>query len=180
MSLQLLADLECISLYHDSANHWLYVDWQGDLTLPLVQHGCLAIAQHFLQGDYRQVLNDNTNVTSITPDVSPWLARDYLPYIVLGDVDQIAWVYSPGLSARCYTDLAVYALNSPVVAMFADMAMACSWLEHVRFKTPDASKNLDDTSLQRLTQLLQARTDAASLIEVMGHRGIHLRPTDLS
>lgn len=177
MNLRLLTECTFLSLYHDTANGWLYADWKGVLTLPQVQQGCFTIAQYFLQGNYRQVLNDNTNVISVSIDVSPWLAAEYLPYIVLGDVDHIAWVYSPILSARHYTDLAVYALNSPVVALFSDMDAACSWLLSARFRHPTSP---DDTrpDLAKLTQLLQARQDTATLIEVLGTKGIHLYPTD--
>ncbi|UYZ64758.1 hypothetical protein [Hymenobacter weizhouensis] len=177
MSLQLLTEGTTLALYHDTENGWLYADWQGELTLPTVQENCLTIAQYFLQGDYRQVLNDNTNVVSVSADISPWLASEYLPYIVLGDVDHIAWVYSPILSAQCYTDLAVYALNSPVVALFSDMDAACSWLKSARFRHPTSADD-QGPNMERLARLLQSRHDTASLIEVMGTRGIHLYPTE--
>ncbi|WP_139923507.1 hypothetical protein [Hymenobacter sp. DG01] len=169
MSLQLLTETSAISVYLDTENHWIYVDWQGDLTLPVVQASCLTIARYVLLGSYTKVLNDNTNVLSLSPDVSPWLANEYLPYVTLGGVKYIAWVYSPNMSTQCYTDIALFNLDSPVVALFSDTASACMWLQGARFTAPAAQGSAAENQ-DLLLQVLKSRKDAAPLVAALENR----------
>lgn len=169
MSLQLLTETDHISLYLDDVNDWLYVDWQGDITLPIVQSSCMTISKYFLQGSYTKVLNDNTNVLSLGPDVSPWLAQEYLPYIVMGGIEYMAWVYSPNMSTQCYTDLALYDLVAPVVALFDDTATACTWLKSAKFK-PSASAKAQVHDAEKIIQALKAKHGTAQLVQALEHR----------
>ncbi|WP_375435118.1 hypothetical protein [uncultured Hymenobacter sp.] len=136
MSLELLSETSTVSISYDNRNRWLYLDWFGDLTLKSVQESCLLIAKCFLSQSCVRILNDNTNVTSITPDVGIWLANDYLPYMHLAGVEHMAWVYSSSIDTQCCTDVALYNISTPVVALFSDIASAYSWLCSVKFKAP--------------------------------------------
>jgi hypothetical protein len=140
MSINLLTETPGVSISYDATNHWLYLDWHGDLNLSMVQESCLAIAQCFLSRNCTRILNDNTNVNSITPDVGTWLANDYMPYVQLAGVEYMAWVYSPGIDIQCCTNVALYNISTPVVALFSDIASAYSWLCVVKFKAPTMTK----------------------------------------
>lgn len=166
MSLLLLTETPHLSLYEDAENGWLYMDWQGHLTLPAIQQSCLLISQHFLQRSYTKALNDNTNVLSMAPDVSPWLATEFLPYTVLGGIQFIAWVYSPSMSTQTYTDIALFNLEAPVVALFSDTASACGWLMTARFPTPTP----ETPETQKMLQELRARPDIAPLLDTLTSR----------
>ncbi|RPD45010.1 hypothetical protein DNI29_20175 [Hymenobacter sediminis] len=166
MSLLLLAETPSLSLYEDAKNGWLYIDWQGHLTLPAIQESCLLISQYFLQRTYIKALNDNTNVLSMDSDVSPWLAKEFLPYTVLGGIQFIAWVYSPSISTQINTDIALFNLEAPVVALFSDTASACSWLMTARF--PTSTPEIPQT--HKMLQELQARPDIAPLMETLTNR----------
>ena len=131
-----MSETSSVSIFYDNHNRWLYLDWFGDLTLSSVQEGCLLVARCFLSRSCARILNDNTNVTSITPDVGLWLANDYLPYMHLAGVEHMAWVYSSGIDIQCCTDVALYNISTPIVALFADIASAYSWLCSVKFKAP--------------------------------------------
>ncbi|HEX8427643.1 hypothetical protein [Hymenobacter sp.] len=136
MSIELLLEASAVSIFYDNQNRWLYLDWCGDLTLSSVQESCLQIASCFLSRNCTRILNDNTNVTSITPDVGSWLASEYLPHVQLAGVEYVAWVYSSGVEVQCCADIALFNVTSPVVAMFGDVASAYSWLSAVKFKSP--------------------------------------------
>jgi len=104
------------------------------LTLPSVQASCLAVVQCFLGGGYTRILNNNTGVTSMSPNVPAWLALEFLPYMRLAGVEYIAWVYSPNLRVKCYTDVAfLHTLAAPVVNLFDDLESAVAWLRGVHF-----------------------------------------------
>ncbi len=134
MKLELLQETSNASIFYDCTNQWLFVDWHGDLTLPLVQASCLSIAQRFLEGPCTRVLNNNTGVSSIAPDVPGWLAKEFLPHLRLAGVEYVAWVYSPVLRVKSYTDAAISrAPNAPMVAMFDDLESAFAWLRNTRF-----------------------------------------------
>lgn len=166
MSLLLLAETPSLSLYEDAENGWLYIDWQGHLTLPVVQQSCLLISQYFLQRSYTKALNDNTNVVGMDAEVSAWLSKAFLPYTVLGGIQFIAWVYSPSISTQIHTDVALANLDAPVVALFSDTASACSWLMAARFPTP--TPEIPQT--HKLLQELQDRADIAPLMDTLTSR----------
>ncbi|OGX90630.1 hypothetical protein [Hymenobacter coccineus] len=131
MELQLLHETPNLAVFYDPANQWLFVDWCGDLTLALVQDNCVALAQRLLDVRYARILNSNVGVTSMAPNVPAWLAREFLPYLRQVGVQQVAWVYSPNLRVRCYTDAALYSPDAPAVHVFDDLESAVAWLRAV-------------------------------------------------
>ena len=86
MQLQLLHQTTCLTIYYDQCNDWLYLEWEGELTLLLVQEACDALATCVLRRPYARVLNSNEQVTGITWDVAAWLATDFLPHLPLAGV----------------------------------------------------------------------------------------------
>lgn len=136
MNIDLLAETTNLFISYDRSNQWLYLDWCGDLTLRSVQQSCLLVAECFLAQNCTRILNDNTNVTSITPDVGIWLATEYLPHIEAAGVEYMAWVHSSNIDTQACTDVALFDLMTPVVALFNDLASAYSWLRAVKFKAP--------------------------------------------
>ncbi|AMJ65848.1 hypothetical protein [Hymenobacter sp. PAMC 26628] len=128
MELQLLHETPNLAVFFDPANQWLFVDWRGDLTLALVQDNCVAVAQYLMDARYARILNSNVGVTSMAPNVPAWLAREFLPYLRLVDVQQVAWVHSPNLRVKCYTDTVLHGSDAPSVHVFDDLESAVTWL----------------------------------------------------
>ena len=100
MQLHLLRRTTCLVIYYDFRNDWLYLDWQGHVTLPLLQEACLALADCFLPRPYPRVLNNNEQVTGVSWGIALWLVTDFLPHMTLAGVQQVAWVFSPSLQGR--------------------------------------------------------------------------------
>ena len=149
MSLKIIRANPNLSISYDSQNNWLYLDWCGEQTIDTVREGCLLIAQCFLRQSYGRILNDNTNVTSVTREVFEWLSTEFLPYIHLVQIEYLAWVYPPGMDARSYTDIALYKDSSLVVALFDDLASAYSWLRDVTFKPATVALSPQVTAQRR-------------------------------
>ncbi len=143
MKLQLLRYSLHVSVYYDSSNEWLFVDWRGDLSLSQVQAGCLTIAQCFLERSYSRILNNNSDVTSMSANAPGWLAEQYLPHLGLAGIEYLAWVCAPSMLVKHLTTEAVRQLPAPTVNIFDDMADAYSWLQHTRFAHLDAVAPLD-------------------------------------
>ncbi|MDQ2770818.1 MAG: hypothetical protein M3Y54_09990 [Bacteroidota bacterium] len=138
MELQLLRNTLHVSVYYDSSNEWLFVDWRGELSLARVQAGCLTIAQCFLERSYARILNNNCDVTSMSANVPDWLAGQFLPHLGLAGIEYLAWVCAPSMLVKHLTTEAVRQLRAPMVNIFDDMADAYSWLQHTRFAHLDA------------------------------------------
>ena len=171
MELQLLQETPNVSIYYDCANQWLFLDWRGDLTLALVQDSCLAVAQYFLDAPYSRILNSNTGVTSMAHNVPTWLAREFLPYLRLAGIKHVAWVYSPSLRVKCYTDAALYTLDTPVVNVFDDVESAFAWLRGAEnFLDEPAHAQSAGEKRSELGQRLGV------LSAVLGHRAAGRRP----
>jgi hypothetical protein len=133
MDLQLLQETPSVSVYYDADNDWLFVDWRGELTLPLVQESCLLLAECILAHPYTRILNSNQNVTDFTLNVPIWLHQEYLPLLSHTDIEYLAWVYAPNMLLKPFIDKLVSKIEVPVVNLFDDVESAASWLEHTRF-----------------------------------------------
>lgn len=132
MNLQLLHSAPHIDIHFDSYNDWLYVNWSGDLTLPLVKAGCAYVGQCFLSHPYPRVLNDNTHVTSISWNTAPWLISDFMPHLRLVGVQQMAWVRSPSLPGLSMVQTVVSWLPHLAIAVFDDVEDGSDWLQRGR------------------------------------------------
>lgn len=132
MQLRLLCAVPQVEIYFDSFNDWLYINWSGEITLPVVQAACLQIAHCFLAHPYPRVLNNNTHVTGLSWSVAPWLIRDFLPHLRLAGVQQLAWVCSPSLPGLSMVQAVVTWLPHLDIAVFGDMEDGAHWLTRGR------------------------------------------------
>ncbi|MGI4833842.1 MAG: hypothetical protein ACRYFK_10315 [Janthinobacterium lividum] len=132
MNLQPLCSAPHVSVYFDSWNNWLYVEWEGDLTLPAVQYACLEVAQCFIEHAYPRVLNSDAQVTSLPWDITPWLAKHYFPGLALAGIKQLAWVHAPTVRGRNLAEQVLQQLPHLNVSLFRDIEDAASWLQQTR------------------------------------------------
>ncbi|MFD1872741.1 hypothetical protein [Hymenobacter bucti] len=136
MNLHLLRQTSCLAVYYDLSNDWLYLDWQGDVTLPAVQQACLELAACYLERPYSHVLNNNEQLTGISWNVATWLATDFLPYMTLAGIEHVAWVYSPSLRGYNLVHTVLSWLPNSALTTFGTVAEAVTWLRHTRTEQP--------------------------------------------
>jgi hypothetical protein len=132
MKLHPLFQTPCLSAHYDPGNDWLYLSWQGEITLPGVQQACLALADCCLQRPYSHVLNSNEEVTGVSWSVGLWLGTDFLKLMPLAGIEHVAWIYSPLLPVHSLVHTILSLLPSLPITTFGDVADACEWLEHTR------------------------------------------------
>ncbi len=133
MNLKLLHYAPSVFVYYDTLNDWLFTDWHGDLSLSQVQEGCLATAECFLKYPTTRILISNCEVSSISPEVPAWLAKQYLPNLRLAGVQHIAWVYGPAPLFQRYAEEALRPVEGVAISLFNNLADAYDWLQRSQF-----------------------------------------------
>lgn len=131
MQLHLLSTTPCLTIYYDSQNDWLFLDWQGDLTLVLVQEACVEVGYCLLERPYRRVLNSNAQVTDISLSVAAWLVAEFMPHTKLAGIEHLAWVGSPSLRGRSVVQTVVNWLAQASIDIFYELDEAVNWLQHL-------------------------------------------------
>ncbi len=140
MNLQSLFTTPNVSVYFDAANNWLFLEWEGDLTLARVQAACREIAQCYLIKSYDRILNSNLRVTSATTDITGWLASTFMPALDLAGVRQLAWVLAPTLCGRTVVLDTLARCQHMGINLFEDVEGAVSWLQQNRpYAAPGSS-----------------------------------------
>ena len=132
MTLQTLLEDPHITIAHDHANDWLYVNWHGDQDFASVRQGGADILRLFRQQRCHKVLNNNTLVTSMWSEAAEWAGKEWFPAMTAAGLQYFAWVYSPNLYSRLSTDLTLqFTVENPMVATFDDMETAQAWLKQL-------------------------------------------------
>jgi len=161
MNLQLLREAPGICIYYDTCNDWLFIDWQGDLSLRAIQRATLELAQCVLARPYTRVLNSNLLVTSISWEAAPWMLRELLPHLHLAGVEHLAWVRPESLRGQQLVNSMLSQLPGLCVALFDEMDLAVTWLQRHRPPTlMGCPPPLHSPEAQaRLAQLIQRVSD---------------------
>ncbi|NML64341.1 STAS/SEC14 domain-containing protein [Hymenobacter sp. RP-2-7] len=151
MHLHLLCCVPQVSIYHDTWNDWLYIEWEGEITLPVAQRACAELARCTLTRPYARVLNNNTSLTGVGLEVGAWLAFHFMPHLPLAGVRHMAWVCSPELAGLTLIKTVMNWLPRLEATIFTDVEDAVSWLIQRRdslhqpaARTPAAQAKLQD------------------------------------
>jgi hypothetical protein len=160
MNLHLLRTAPGICVYYDTCNDWLFIEWEGELTLRTVQLASLELATCILQRPYARVLNSNLLATSISWDMAPWLACEVLPYLRLAGIDHLAWVRPQALRGQYMVNALMSRLPGLAVALFDEMDHAVTWLTRHRppATTSGAAPMHSPATQARLHELIQTMT----------------------
>lgn len=165
MNLTHLCSAPHVTIYFDSWNNWLYVEWEGALTLPALQYACLEVAQCFVKHAYPRVLNNDVQLTSLPWEAAPWLARHFFPNLKLAGIKQLAWVHAPTVRGLSHATQLLQELPHLNVGLFADMEQATSWLQQsnpayetgrILLPRPLAEETLLARTVAQFQQTLQA------------------------
>jgi hypothetical protein len=151
MHLHELFQTTCLSAYYDPSNDWLYLDWQGEPSLPDIQQACLTLAECYLRRPYSHILNNNEQVTGVSWNVAVWLATDFLPHMGLAGIEHVAWVYSSSLRGRTMVHTVLTLLPGSFITTFNYVADAVEWLQQMR------PKSQADYELPKRTAAVQAK-----------------------
>jgi hypothetical protein len=166
MQLQLLNATSCLAIYYDARYNGLYLEWRGNLLLPAMQEACVAVAQCYLTRPYARILNSNLQVAAVGERVGTWLEEEFLPYLALVGVEQVAWVSAPFLAGR-QAQTVVNRLPTLVINLFYTAEEAAAWLQQP-YAAQVESQLLPSWQLAtqvRLAQGVQAFRQEARLVQ---------------
>jgi hypothetical protein len=167
MQLKLLRDTSCLAIYYDASHQWLFLDWAGELTLAAVQDASVAVAECYLQGIYSRVLSSNLHITGIDSNVGAWLKAEFLPYLTVAGVTQMAWISAPSLGGRKLAQTVANRVPSLALNVFDTAEEAIAWLQQTPSAQPeDYSLPLRQMGTQAiLTQSVQAIRQEMQLVQ---------------
>jgi hypothetical protein len=137
MQLQFLRDTLCLTIYYDTFHQWLFLDWAGELTLSAVQDAGVAVAECYLHGSYPRVLSSNLQLTEIDSSVGAWLKAEFLPYLTIAGVTQMAWVSAPSVGGRKLTQTVANRVSGLALNAFETAAEAIAWLQQTPCAQPE-------------------------------------------
>ena len=138
MQLEILVDSPGISIGYDPDNQWLYVNWQGEHDQETSRAACLLMLQSLQTRQCAKILNDNSNVTRTSMQLTQW-GLQWLDDMHRVGLQYIAWVLPNGLFARQAVESTVHAIEAPQVGTFDDVASAYVWLRQQQSAPPVAS-----------------------------------------
>lgn len=115
--------------HFDVANDWLYLEWEGDLTLSVVKQACVQLAHCLLARPYARILNSNVQVTGVDLEVGAWLACHLLPHLRTAGIEQLAWICAPTLPGLNMVQTVLSWLPKLQVTIFTDLEDGVHWLQ---------------------------------------------------
>jgi hypothetical protein len=128
MQLELLVNQPELVISYDAANEWLYADWRGDHDGESSQAGCLLLLEALRRRPASKLLNDNSNITRQTMQLSEW-SLWWTQEMARAGMQYIAWVFPRSFDHRPGTEQIVKFIRQPVIASFDDLASAYCWLQ---------------------------------------------------
>jgi len=129
--LQLLVDTPALSIAHDSANEWLYVEWKGEHSEATALSGGFEVLRCLRLRPCVKILNDNSQVTSNWEKAAQWVGEYYYDQLAQLGVQYVAWVYPGHWAVRNSMDTAMKYVTRPLVVTFDDLATAYAWLQQL-------------------------------------------------
>lgn len=143
MQLEPILELPQLTISYDHDNQWLYVNWQGVHDHASSRQGCLRMLEVMRQRPVTKILNDNTNITYTSIQLTDW-SLNWLRDMHAAGLRYLAWIYAPVFPARKSTEAIVQYLSNPTVASFDDLATAYYWLRQQQVSGPPMSAQFDN------------------------------------
>ncbi|RTQ47187.1 hypothetical protein EJV47_20035 [Hymenobacter gummosus] len=128
MHLELLVDRPELVISYDAANDWLYADWRGPHDAESSRACCMLLLETLRRHPARKLLNDNSNITRQTMQLSEWSIW-WVEQMAQAGMRYIAWIFPRSFDHRPSTEQIVKFIPRPAVAAFDDVASAYTWLQ---------------------------------------------------
>lgn len=112
-----------------AASQLLCVRWHGHLTAGSVVRGAQAALALHAAHPPRRVLNDKSRTTGSWDEALPWFHYDWLPQVVAGGLQALAYVLSPDPHAQpAAQEFREVARQHLAMGLFREPAAAWQWL----------------------------------------------------
>jgi len=133
MQLHPITVTDGVSISYDSCNKWLYVDWKGEHDNATSYAACALILAALRQQPCGKILNDNSNISYTTAELSQW-GKEWLQDMVAAGLQYFAWVLPRHSTKLEKVNLNFQSMRGPLVVTFSDVATAFDWLHQQQWK----------------------------------------------
>lgn len=118
-----------VTVYWDSINNWIFVDWRNMPSKETVIRGCEEISKLLTSKKASFILNDNRQLTGTWVLASKWVAEEWFPRIIAAGLKKFAWVESPASTLSVISAKRSANLNKTgVIMLFKEISEAERWL----------------------------------------------------
>lgn len=119
-----------VTVYWDSSNNWIYIDWRNQPSKQTVLNGCKEIHKLLISKNASCVLNDNRQITGTWVLASRWVAEEWFPQIIAAGLKKFAWIESR-VSTLSVVSAKRSADKNPtgIIRLFKDESEAGKWLK---------------------------------------------------
>jgi hypothetical protein len=124
---------------YDPANHWVYSNWKGSLTVDSVQHGADALLEQVQRHQCAYLLNDNRRVLGTWNPAIDWTLKDWTPRAVALGLTHFAHIVQPDSMATLTAEALTWGISKRLcIALFEDIEPAKQWLRQAQAASRDA------------------------------------------
>jgi hypothetical protein len=117
-----------VTVFWDSINKWIYVDWKNMPSKQTVIEGCKRILKLLVSKNASVVLNDNRKITGTWVLASRWVAEEWFPQIIASGLNKFAWIESQNSSLSVISAKRSAKKYTNIIKLFKDSSEAESWL----------------------------------------------------
>lgn len=158
-------DTAYLTIDYDEANHWVYSNWKGYLTIETVQAGAEAILQHLQYHRCAYLLNDNRRVLGMWNPAMEWTITNWAPRAVALGLTYFAHLVQPDAMATLSAEALTLGISKYLcIASFEDTEPAMLCYGYVRHSGPLASKKLPSEAHAGKSFPTRLRTAAPKIV----------------
>lgn len=118
-----------VTVFWDSRNKWISVDWRNSPSAETVRKGCCEILDLLIRQKASAVFNDNSRVTGPWVGASNWVAEEWFPRMIACGLKKFAWIESRTSTLSVISaKKSVRRNQSGVIRLFQDGLEAEKWL----------------------------------------------------
>ena len=128
--LHCLLDTPTLRVSYDTANKWLYNQWQGMHDPESVRRASLRIFDCLAQQPCAKMLSDHSLVQGHWPAVTTPAMQQNLQLLGTYGIAYFAWVPSLDYDNRLSMEQVLRQTSTPIAGIFDEVASAYDWLLH--------------------------------------------------
>jgi hypothetical protein len=128
-SLTFLGTTVAIQVWHDADAQWLYARWRGPYEHHAAGEGWALLVECQRQYGCAKLLNDAREAATGWSGREQWACEKLYPQLAQAGVHFVACIYPRASSGHFSLDTTLVNASHHFVAVFEDLAMACSWLQ---------------------------------------------------
>lgn len=136
-----------LTITYDDANHWIFNEWSGVLSVDSVMQGATAVLDVMKQTSCPYLLNDNLAVVGSWNQANDWIAQTWMPQALGLGLRRFAHIVQEGTFVQASAEeMRTRAGDQFAMELFPSRAAGETWLREAQAAPPSASVFADSAS----------------------------------